>query len=80
MSAVITIEDVGLNKEVDISEFAIASEGVAGKFEAGEKYLAGELVKAMLLVSSNDAAAAIAEFYGKDNFVKQMQSKAYFWE
>ena len=78
MSAVITIEDVGLNKEVDISEFAIASEGVAGKFEAEEKYLAGELVKAMLLVSSNDAAAAIAEFYGKDNFVKQMQSKAYF--
>jgi D-alanyl-D-alanine carboxypeptidase len=33
-------------------------------------------VKAMLLVSSNDAATAIAEFYGTENFVNRMQMKA----
>ncbi|MEK9170358.1 MAG: serine hydrolase [Patescibacteria group bacterium] len=78
MSAVIAIENVGLNKEAKISQSALDSEGVAGKLEKGEKYAVGELAKVMLLVSSNDAAAAIAEYYGKNDFVKQMQSKAYF--
>ena len=78
MSAVIAIENVGLNKEAEISQSALDSEGVAGKLEKGEKYAVGELAKVMLLVSSNDAAAAIAEYYGKNDFVKQMQSKAYF--
>jgi len=80
MAAVIAVEDVGLNKETDISESVIATEGIAGNIEAGEKYQIGELVKIMLLVSSNRAASAVAEFYGKENFVKQMQSKAYFLE
>lgn len=76
MSAVIAIEEVGLAKKAAVSEAAVASEGVAGNLQAGERYSVGELLKLMLVVSSNDAAAAVAEFYGTQNFVNQMQIKA----
>lgn len=76
MSAVVAIEQVGLEKPVVVTEAAVATEGIAGSLERDEIYRVGELVKAMLVVSSNDAAAAIADFYGSDNFVVQMQKKA----
>ncbi|MBI4991632.1 MAG: D-alanyl-D-alanine carboxypeptidase [Candidatus Harrisonbacteria bacterium] len=76
MSAVIATEDIGLEKRVVISESAIAAEGISGNLEVGEQYSAGDLVKAMLVVSSNDAATAVGEFYGLDNFVKKMRDKA----
>ena len=76
MSAVVAIEQVGLEKPVAVTEAAVATEGVAGNLEKDEVYRVGELAKALLVVSSNDAAAAIAEFYGFDSFVSQMQKKA----
>ncbi len=76
MTAVVAVEEVGLEKVTVVSEAAVATEGVAGDLEKDEKYRVGELVKAMLVVSSNDAAAAIAEFYGQKNFLDQMQIKA----
>ncbi len=76
MSAVIAIEQVGLEKPAVVTETAVATEGVAGNLEKDEVYRVGELVKAMLVVSSNDAAAAIADFFGSDNFVVQMQKRA----
>jgi D-alanyl-D-alanine carboxypeptidase len=76
MSAVVASEEVGLEKVALISETAVAAEGIAGNFRAGESYTISDLVKAMLLVSSNDAATAIAEFYGTENFVNRMQMKA----
>jgi len=76
MSSVVAVEKVGLEKKVVISDIAIATEGVAGDFSQDEVYRVGELLKAMLVASSNDAAVAVADFYGSDNFIKQMREKA----
>lgn len=76
LTAVVAAEEVGWDKKVTISESALASEGTAGNLIVGQVYRIGELVKAMMLVSSNDAAAAIAEFYGIENFLAAMKQKA----
>ena len=76
LAAVTALEKIGKDKAVTVSEQAIASEGPAGNFSAGENYSVNDLIKAMVVVSSNDAAAAIAEFYGNENFVAAMQLKA----
>ena len=76
MSAVVAAEDLGVEKRVTISESAVAAEGISGNLAPGERYSVGDLMKAMLVVSSNDAATAIGEFYGLDNFVKKMRDKA----
>ncbi|OGY64372.1 MAG: hypothetical protein A3I89_03005 [Candidatus Harrisonbacteria bacterium RIFCSPLOWO2_02_FULL_41_11] len=76
MTAIIAIEEVGINKKTIISEYAVNSEGVAGNLKAGEQYSVSDLLKTMLAVSSNDAAVAIAEFYGTENFIEKMRLKA----
>jgi len=78
MTAVVAIEDIGLDKVATVTETAVVTEGIAGNLAANEEYKVSELLKAMLLVSSNDAAMVLSEFYGSDNLIKQMQSKAYF--
>ncbi len=76
MASVIALEEIGRDKIAVISKFAVDSEGPAGNLEVDEKYSINDLIKAMLVVSSNDAAAAIAEFYGTKNFITKMQQKA----
>ena len=76
LSAVVANEDVGFDKKVVISESALQTEGAAGDLAPGEIYRVGELVKAMMSVSSNDAATAISEFFGAAQFVEAMNRKA----
>ena len=76
MTGIITAEKIGLNKEIIMNVSAIATEGAAGSFEVGEIYKTGDLIKAMLVSSSNDAAAAIIENFGEKEFIDEMQKKA----
>lgn len=78
MTAVLGFEEIGRDKEIIVSETAIAAEGDSGKLRAGELYKVDDLINIMLVTSSNDAAAALAEFYafGRGNFVKLMNKKA----
>lgn len=76
MTAVIALENVGADNTVTISEEVMKVDGVAGNIRLGEKYKVRELVTAMLTVSSNKAAAAIADFYGDQKFTDEMQMKA----
>lgn len=76
LTAATAMENIGREKAVLISENAAAMEGSAGNFSAGETYKSWDLVKAMLAVSSNDAAEALAEFYGKANFIDLMRKKS----
>ena len=76
MSAIIAVENVGSEKIVTISEKTMAVDGISGNLKLGEQYEVSELVTAMLTVSSNRAAAAIADFYGEQKFVDAMQTKA----
>ncbi len=61
---------------VSITEEEVAVTGTAGEFKAGERFTTEDLTKAMLMVSSNDAAAALADYYGKENLVQEMNQLA----
>ena len=76
MTALIVEEKIGDKKTALVSQTAVATEGASGGLEAGGGYLVGDLIKAMMTVSSNDAAVALSEFYGDESFIKEMNVKA----
>jgi len=78
MTAILAIEEIGKEKEIMPSENAITIEGNAGKLERGKLYKVEDLIKIMIITSSNHAAAALADFYifGEANFVRLMNKKA----
>ncbi|MFA5386435.1 MAG: serine hydrolase [Candidatus Paceibacterota bacterium] len=76
MTALIVTEKIDLNTEIKLSEHAIEAEGVSGDFRVGDTYKASNLLKAMLTLSSNDAAEALAETYGEQDFITAMNQKA----
>lgn len=64
------------DQSVVISQRAVDTVGDSGDFKLGEIFPVRDLVKAMLMVSSNDAAAALAQNYGEDQFVARMNAVA----
>ncbi|MFA4999467.1 MAG: serine hydrolase [Parcubacteria group bacterium] len=75
MSAVVALENMELEQKVTLSSAAIATEGVAGGFTTGETYMIEDLVYAMMVVSSNDAAVALSENMPAGRFVELMNLK-----
>ncbi len=69
-------ENIGENKKIVIDENAVATEGEAGGLRSGEVFSARDLLKIMLLTSSNDAAAAFENYVGKDEFTRLVNQKA----
>jgi len=77
ISAIVVKENIGEKAKVTITERAEKSEGVAGRVKAGEEYLTIDLLKIMLLTSSNDAAVAFEDFVsGTESFTKLMAEKS----
>lgn len=76
MAAIVVFEQVGAIKEIKIREEDVATSGTAGDFKKDEVFTSLDLIKAMLLVSSNDAATALARTIGEEIFVKLMNQKA----
>ncbi|MCP6719793.1 MAG: serine hydrolase [Patescibacteria group bacterium] len=76
LTALVVLEDVGANKKILITEEVVATEGKAGELRSGEVYTARDLLRIMLLTSSNDAAAAFENYLGKDEFVRLLNQKA----
>ncbi len=77
MTAAVAAETFAVNAPITVGERAVATEGVAGGFNAGEIVTAHDLIGAMLIASSNDAASALAEAYGTDAFIQKMRAKAF---
>lgn len=61
---------------IKITQEMLATEGGSGGFRVGETFRADDLIKAMMLVSSNDAGAALAMHYGEEAFVHEMNALA----
>ncbi len=61
---------------ITMTEAAVAAPGEAGNFKTGERFRAENLVRAMLIASSNDASYALASHYGSDTFVAEMNRLA----
>ncbi len=75
-TAAIVLESVGKNKKIQITERAQNIEGTAGGIKAGEIYTSEDLLKIMLLTSSNDAAAAFEDYLGgNEAFLKLVNKK-----
>lgn len=76
LTAAVALEEMDKEKIVTVSKFAVDSEGPAGNLEVGDQYSVADLLKAILIVSSNDAATAVAESYGTKDFIDKMKEKA----
>lgn len=77
LTAVVVLENFGDKKKIPITSKAMTAEGVAGGLSSGEVYISGDLLKVMLLSSSNRAAAAFEEFGGgKTEFNRMLNKKA----
>lgn len=77
LTAVIVLEEIGEDKKIEITERSVFTEGVAGDLSYGEIYSARDLLKIMLLASSNDAATAFEDHVGGvDEFTRLMGRKA----
>ena len=81
MTALIVIEDpenYTFSKTIIISERAANQENVPiyGNFNAGDSFNVEELLYWTLIYSSNDAAWALSEVVGNNNFIDKMNQKA----
>lgn len=81
MTALIVFEDpenYSFSKIINISKKAADQEDVPeyGNLKEGEKLSVEKLLNLMILYSSNDAAYALAEEIGIENFISRMNKKA----
>ena len=76
MTAIVAREKFPANAKIKVSANAVATEGGAGGFFVGGVYNLSQLLKPLLKLSSNDAAVALAEFYGEEKFLEEMNKKA----
>lgn len=78
MTALLVLERHRLNEIVTIAPIADSIGGSTVGLEAGERFSVGNLLKALLLPSANDAAYALAMFDGRSvgSFVASMNDRA----
>lgn len=79
MTAVILSRDMTLNQSTTLVAEDFLDYNSLDSLAAGERYTIGDLRLAMLLESNNGAAEAIADFYGRDQFMAAMNAQAASW-
>lgn len=75
MTAIVSLDNQSLSKEIEVNESMISQESSSGNLRIGEKIMVRELLKMALVESSNDAANALAEISGRKEFIEMMNSK-----
>lgn len=76
VTAKITKKLINPDERVTITKNIISTYGNTAFFKAGETFRAGDLLYPLLIVSSNDAAEALAQSYGREKFIKAMNEFA----
>jgi D-alanyl-D-alanine carboxypeptidase len=76
MVALLSFEKFDMTSRVAITRAAVSTEGAAGDLASGGIYSVRDLVNAIMIASSNDAAVSLAEFYGYQNFMALMNTRA----
>ena len=76
MTAVIVVENMKLDRIVEITEEAYNYPGNMGDLKANERITVKNLLYALLMESSNDAAIALAQYFGEEEFINLMNKKA----
>lgn len=72
VSALIAIKNIDENQPIIVSQDALLAYGRNGNLKEGEEIALKEILYPLLLESSNDAAEAIAEHIGRNNFINLM--------
>ncbi len=78
MTAILILEDLDLNDIVEIDAETPFSDGNRIWVAEGEKFTVEQLLHAMLIISANDAATALAKHHSGsvENFAKKMNARA----
>jgi serine-type D-Ala-D-Ala carboxypeptidase (penicillin-binding protein 5/6) len=78
MTAIVALENAGLDEPIVISQRAATIGESAARLKRGGTYPLGTLLEAMLVKSGNDASVAVAEHIGGsvDGFAAMMNEKA----
>src|SRR3989344_2489014 len=76
MTAVVAKEIVKPENEAVIGKEALATYGKNGELRLGEKIKVSDLIYPLLLESSNDAAEALALYFGREDFIFKMNQVA----
>jgi len=76
MTAVVAKETFDSSTRIPITKSAVATEGRRGQLSAGDTTSLQHMLYPLLLSSSNDAAAVLAERLGTKNFVQRMNDTA----
>ena len=78
MTCIVALENADMADIVTVSKYAAAAPDVQMHLQPGETIPLGDLLYAMMLQSSNDAAAAVAEHVGgsAESFCRMMTEKA----
>lgn len=78
MTGEIVLDKFPFNKQIYITPYVVSAEGEEGGLKIGEVLKVEDLLKILLISSSNDAAIALAESFEKGNqaFVDLMNEKA----
>jgi len=76
MTAVIVQKYLSEEDEITISQRALNVDGDLPLFYLNEKVKIADLIKALLMISSNKAAAALSFYMGEDKFVELMNNLA----
>lgn len=78
MTALLTVENLDLDHVVTVPPEAVGILGNSMKLKVGEKLTVDQLLHALLIISANDAAVALAMEMGGslDNFYKMMNERA----
>lgn len=76
MTAIVAIDNLDLGRILVVSQKAVNTYGNGDNLKVGEKLSANNLLKDLLVFSSNDAAVALAEGVGYNKFIGLMNQKA----
>jgi D-alanyl-D-alanine carboxypeptidase len=76
MTSLIALENIDQEEEIVLTKDMLSPLGQSPSLFAGLKIKAGDLIKAALIQSSNDAAESLSYFLGQKKFIKLMNDKA----
>ena len=76
MTALVTSKLANPNETTKITKNALATSGQNGELRLGEKIKISDLIYPLLLESSNDAAEALALYFGRSSFIAKMNQEA----
>lgn len=79
MTATVVMDNFNMDQKITITSDAFAADTNERTLTAGDTYTVSDLLRFLLLPSSNVAAEAFADSYGRTRFVDAMNARAATW-